>query len=136
MFKALEDSYAWASLPLRLTLGAIFLFTGIMKVMDFEGTKGMLAGLNFPAPMVFAVILTLAEVFGGAFLVLGFLTRVSSMWLTIVMIVAIVTYSIKHLADMQGQMGLLTNILIIGALVALILNGPGRLSLDEHLLWE
>lgn len=136
MFRFLENLSDYAALPLRLGLGALFLYTGINKAMDVAAVSGMLGSLGFPAPIFWAYLLMLAEIVGGAFLVVGFLTRLASGWLGIVLLTAIFTVHIRNLASYPQVMQMYMIVALLGGLIALMLSGPGKWSLDELFLWE
>ena len=135
MFKALENAYEYAPLPLRIGLAALFLTTGIMKAMDIESTAGFMGSLGFPAPMAVAIIVMAVEIIGGAFLLLGFLTRISATALTILLIVALVSAYLMNY-DPSKLVDVMKHLAWIGATIGLMLFGPGKLSVDEKLYWE
>jgi len=64
-----------AKLILRLSLGAMFIAHGLLKVMVFTlpGTVGFFESVGFPGWMAYLV--TAAEIGGGVFLILGIETR-------------------------------------------------------------
>jgi putative oxidoreductase len=135
MFKSLENRYEFAALPLRLGLAALFITTGILQLIDTAGTASYLKGLGIPAALVFAIILMVSELVGGIFLLFGLLTRLTAIWMTIVVLAfGIMAYGVNY------QAGMLTDIMrqlaVMGGTVCLMLSGPGRLSLDEKYLWE
>ena len=70
MFKSLENGYAFAALPLRLGLGALFIYMGIFNIMDTAGTTAQMSAIGFPAPMVFAMIIMISQLVCGAFIIL------------------------------------------------------------------
>ncbi len=135
MFKALEDQYEFAPVPLRIGLAAMFLTAGIMKAMNLEMTSQFMGGLGFPAPMAVATVVMVAEILGGAALLLGFLTRAAAAVLTIVLVVATVSaYVVKYDPSKLGD--IMKHLAWIGATLALMFSGPGKLSLDEKFFWE
>jgi len=132
MFRFLENKLEWNALPLRVFIGALFLFTGITKATNIEGTTSYLANVGFATlPEFWTYLLIAAEILGGLFILLGILTRLSALVLTIVLIVAIGTV---HLENFNVQ--LFKDAAIMGGLLSLLLQGPGKLSLDQWLLWE
>jgi putative oxidoreductase len=135
MFKALENAYEFAALPLRIGLAALFLTTGILQVMDTAATTEFMASIGLPSPMVFAIIVMVSQLVGGVFLLLGLLTRLTAIWLALVMTaLTIMTYCIHF--EAANIMPIAMQSAIIGANICLILSGPGRLSLDEKYFWE
>jgi len=117
----------FASLILRVATGAIFMMHGWSKFQGgTEGVAGMLGGLGFPMPEVFAVILIAVELLGGILLILGALTR----WAAFLAgIVALVAYLMVHMS--QGWSDSEFVILLFAACVALLALGGGRYSLDR-----
>lgn len=135
MFKSLENGYAFAALPLRLGLGALFLATGILSLWDTAKTTEFMTSLGFPAPMVFAMIIMISQLVCGAFIILGLLTRLSAIWMTIILLaVGIMTYGVNYQQGMLLE--ILSQLVLIGATLCLMLSGPGRWSLDEKYFWE
>lgn len=133
MFKKLEDLYEFAPLPLRVTLAALFLYAGIVKLMDLQMVVGFFGSAGIPIPSVLGPLVAVLETVGGAFLLLGLWTRMSAGVLAVIMVVAtIVTYK----PDVQSIGMSLQLVSIIGGLVALKLSGPGKWSLDEKFFWE
>jgi len=65
----------YAALILRVSLGALFLAHGLLKVFVFTvpGTVAYFAGLGLPAIAAYATIA--AEIVGGVLLIAGFATR-------------------------------------------------------------
>lgn len=92
---ATTDFFArYADVLMQLVVGLIFLFAGIGKLFTTPGIAGfggMLAGLGFPVPTFFAVLVGIVEFLGGILLILGLFTRISSVFLGIVVLVAILT---------------------------------------------
>jgi putative oxidoreductase len=133
MFKKLEDWYEFAPLPLRVTLAAMFLYAGIVKLMDLGMVAGFFGSAGIPAPAIMAPLVAVLETAGGLFLLLGLLTRASAFVLGIILVVAtIVTYDPDPM-----KIGMTLQLIsLIGGLVTLMLSGPGRLSLDEKFFWE
>ena len=82
---------------LRVVLGLLFFAAGLGKLLGpgGSGVSQFLEGLGCPIPLVFAWILILAEILGGAALIVGFKTNWASLLVGIVIIVAILTVGIK-----------------------------------------
>lgn len=82
-----------APLLFRLFLAPIFITFGLNKAMHFERTLAWFgsveSGLGLPFPAVFLGLVIGAEVIGGALLLLGFLTRLTTVPLMITMLVAL-----------------------------------------------
>ncbi|MAF34273.1 hypothetical protein CMO91_00335 [Candidatus Woesearchaeota archaeon] len=126
----------YAIIPLRLVLAAIFLFAGINKALSLSGTAEMFAGMGIPVPVVFAFIVMILEIVGGLCLLLGLFTRYASLWLTVIMIVAIALVGWKQLLVPVTRMNFFMLLAVLGGLITMILAGAKRPSLDEHFLLD
>jgi putative oxidoreductase len=76
---------------LRITLGALMLFHGLVKIFVFTpaGTVGFFASLGLPAPLAYLTILI--EAGGGLALILGLFTRWNALVQAAVLVGTIVT---------------------------------------------
>jgi len=86
-------SAEYAAFGLRVSSGALFLAHGLMKVFVFTvpGTVGYFESLGLPG--VFAYLTILAEVAGGAALILGVAPRLVSLALVPVLLGAVWVHS-------------------------------------------
>jgi putative oxidoreductase len=121
-------------LILRALLGFLVGVHGLQKLTTVgpEGFgHGLLAELGVPIPVVAGYVVTFAELVGGAFLILGLLTRLAALVLTIDLVVAIFLVKVNvGLIGMKGA-GAELELAYIAGFLALLLMGPGRLSLDR-----
>lgn len=126
----------WSLLILRLALAAIFIAHGGQKVFGWFGGQGLAAtaqsfsNLGISAP--FAYLAAFTEFFGGVAVLIGVLSRLASLGLATVMLVAV--YKI-HWANgfFLSDQGFEYNLALFAMSLALILAGPGRLALAD---WE
>lgn len=84
---------AWWAIPLiRLGVGAVFLSEGIQKFL-FPAVRGAgrFAEIGFSAPSLLSSIVGGFEIVCGAFILLGFYTRLAAIPTSMVMLVAILT---------------------------------------------
>jgi putative oxidoreductase len=126
----------WATLPLRLVLGAIFVHSGYGKLRGPTGFGNWLAELGYPMPRPTARGVATLEFFGGLALLAGLFTHWVAIPLAANMVVATYTNAVKlHLpfSGNENAQGYELDILMVGALVALVLGGAGPLSLDQLL---
>ena len=119
-------------LILRLTVGAAFVFHGWYKITGDGGMTGWMHSTDVPGFMQAAA--ALSEFVGGIGLILGLLTPAATFFLACTMIVAI---GMAHLS--QGQPFVSPKPSspswelpagYLAAVLAVLLAGPGRLSLD------
>lgn len=138
---------AYWPLPLRLLLGAAFLFHGLPKLGGGHAAfLGTLHQLGVPAPGFFAWVVALLEVLGGVALIAGALVPVVTVLLIVEMLVAMVKVHLPHgfnfvnvtgmtpQGPQFGVPGAEVNLLYVAALLALLIGGPGPLSFDERVM--
>ncbi len=124
-----------AILFIRVTLGVIFLAHGLQKTFGLfggpgvEGVTGMLKGMGFAFPGIWAWILCLTELMGGLFLILGILPRISAALIAIVMVVAIA--KVHGPKGLLGQGGFEYPLLILMTCISLMITGGGKFSLFD-----
>lgn len=114
---------------LRVVAGLLLaLLHGSGKVPPSEQLIGGVTALGFPAPTLFAWLAGLAELAGGIFLAVGFLTRPSALVIAFTMLVAVFG---THAADPVNvkELGLLY--LVIA--VIFLARGAGRWSVDRFI---
>jgi putative oxidoreductase len=121
---------SWGITVLRVVVGTVFLVHGGQKLFSwgFHGVAGFLGGLGIPFPMFSGVVLTLVELLAGAALVLGLLTRWAAVLLALEMLVAILTFHLKH--GFFVPAGVEYPLTLLAANVTLLLSGPGAASVD------
>jgi len=117
----------------------VFLAHGLQKLFGMwggsgiEGTTALLAswGLNPAQPL--AILAGVAELGGGALLIIGGLTR----WVALALIVevGVAVWKANYLNGLfltsAGGPGVEYRLVLIGALLCLSLTGPGAFSVDE-----
>ena len=113
-----------AFMGMRAAIGAIFIAHGVGKFNP--GFAGFLSGpLGLPAEL--AIVIALAETVGGILLVFGVVSRIASGWLSIIMLGAI--FHVKGAASLTGDGGAELDVILLGALLVLVVAGPGRVSI-------
>lgn len=112
----------YASLLLRVGLGGLFLAAGIMKLLDPAMFTGMLEGMGFPMAAVFAWIVIVVEVLGGASVVAGFKLKWTVPPLAFILLVAVGLGA-------GGAGVIMSNIALILCLASLWCMDPGMWSL-------
>jgi putative oxidoreductase len=126
----------WALLVARVVVGAIFMVHGAQKLFGAFGGPGLSAIVQMMGPLGYLV--TIGEFFGGLGLIFGFLSRFSAASIILIMLGAI---GLVH-----GQFGFFMNwtgkqagegfeyhLLVIGALLPILIAGPGRFAIGRYL---
>jgi len=127
------SNLSWGITVLRVVVGVVFLAHGWQKLfqLGFHGVAGFFGGAGIPLPFVSAVIVTLVEFAGGIALILGFLTRFAAALNGFDMIVAILVVHLKNGFMKPG--GFEHPLTLLAACVALVMVGPGAVSVDGAL---
>lgn len=124
-------------LALRLFFGISFMLAGWGKLQDISKFADTLLTLQIPSPEIMAWIAALTELIGGAFLAIGFLSRIAAIPLIIVMGVAYATVHVESVWQFFNNPSLFVKESPFNFLLAALLIfafGPGVFSLDWLLL--
>ncbi|MBK9156097.1 MAG: DoxX family protein [Chloracidobacterium sp.] len=114
---------------LRIFTGIALAFAhGIGKVPPAEGLVSRVEAMGFPAPSFFAWAAGLSEFAGGIFLALGLFTRISSLFIAVTMLVALVGVHAADPFNVQEKA-----FLFLFIAIAFLLKGSGDWSLDSFL---
>jgi len=115
---------------LRVVVGIVFVMHGGQKLffIGFRNVAGFMGSLGIPLPWLAAVVVTLVEFLGGLALILGYFARTAAALLAIVMLVAVLAVHLKH--GFFAPAGFEFPLTLLAANLALLLSGPGALSLD------
>ena len=114
---------------LRIFTGvALMMAHGVGKIPPSDGLVNRAGEIGFPVPIVFAWAAAFSEFVGGAFLALGFLTRVSSFFIACTMVTALIGV---HRADPFQRQELAFLYFFIA--LAFMFKGAGDWSIDRYL---
>lgn len=128
----------FAPLVARVVVGVIMFAHGLQKLLG-PGPLGfgnnVLAGLGVPLPGLMGIVVTLVEVVGGFLLIIGLLSRLSALLLTIDLVVAIllVKVGVGFLSPQGGGVGAELDLALIAGFLVVLFASPGKLSLDHAL---
>lgn len=118
----------------RVALGAIFIKSGIQKLLTLGAFAASLAQRGVPQSDTWAVIGATVEFVGGILIVTGFQTRYASLLLILFVIVATgISHRFWEFADAARraqESQFFKNLAIIGGFLLLYVAGGGRFSLD------
>ena len=122
-------------LMIRLIVGLVFLYHGAEKLFGAFGGSGIggfakfLGNIHVPYPMVAAALSAGTEFFGGLALILGLFLRLAMIPMAFNMIVAVHATSGHGFSVVKG--GFEYPLVMLVALAALAVTGPGRWSVDR-----
>lgn len=120
-------------LAIRLYWGWQFFLTGKGKLMNLDRTTGFFESIDIPLPKLNAIMAGTTEAVGGLLLLFGLFSRIISVPLTFVMLIA---YATAHSDEMKAIFSDPDKFLsaapfqFMMACVLIFVFGPGKLSLD------
>lgn len=118
----------------RVALGAIFLKSGLQKLLALSAFAASLGQRGIPQSGIWAVIAVTVEFFGGIVIVTGMRTREASLLMILFVIVATgLSHRFWEFADAARraqESQFFKNLSIIGGFLLLFVSGGGRFSLD------
>ena len=139
----IKPERSWMQLPLRFVLGFGFMAHGWAKLSRGpEGFARLLQQIGVPAPLLTAWTTTFLEIFGGAAILIGALVAYVGVPLIAMMAVAMFTIHMRYgfssintigltaAGPQFGPPGYEVNLLYIAGLLAVMVGGPGVLSID------
>ena len=132
-YKGVKNLEKLKDIPLlliRLVLAYGFYVPAKMKWSDINSIIDWFKTLHVPAPALNAYMAATTEAAGVVLLVLGLGTRIISIPLTVVMLVAIKTVHWNNGFD-AGENGFEIPLYYLIMLLLLLIYGPGRISLDN-----
>src|SRR5712675_808736 len=121
-----------APLFARITVGWVFLWSGWGKLNNLPQVTENFIGWGIPFPHFFTPLTSGIEFFGGLFLLLGLLTRISAGALGVTMIVAIRSARWGDVDSLETLLGF-DEFEYLALFLWLAIAGAGVISLD-HLL--
>lgn len=126
--------YPYGPAVLRLAVGTVFVAHGAQKLFGvwggpgLSGTAAFMGQLGLGPGLPLALLVGIVELAGGLMLILGALTLYAALALAIDMGVAI--WKIHLAAGFFLPSGYEFAVALLGALISLMLTGPGVFSID------
>lgn len=132
--KILSSDNSKSTLIIRLMVGTVFLSEGIQKFL-FPAVRGVgrFEKTGLPSPEILGSLVGSFEIICGVFILLGFLTRLASVPLIVIMLTAMATTKAEIFAD-SGLWEMLhasrTDWSMLLGSIFLFIKGGGRFSID------
>ncbi|MEN2489079.1 DoxX family protein [Flavobacterium sp. B11] len=136
--KITKTDLSKTTILIRLMVGAVFLSEGIQKFL-FADTlgAGRFAKIGLPNPEFLGPFVGSFEIICGLFILVGLLTRLASIPLIIIMIVAIATTKSEVLAEKgfwEMMHGSRTDWAMLLGSIFLFIKGGGLWSIDNKIM--
>ena len=119
----------WPPLVFRLILAYGFFEPALKKWSNMEAIAQWFAGMHYPLPTLNAYLAATTEISGSILLLLGLGTRLISLPLMFVMLVAIFTVHIGN-GFAAGSNGFEIPLYYLAMLFSLVVTGSGKFSVD------
>ena len=120
----------------RILLALIFVVAGIAKLFDYERFEGLMLAHKMPAVPVLLPLTIAVEVIGALLVATGYQARIGAALLIAFIIPATLIFHTSLVLPIQPglmaefqQQNLMKNLAILGALILVLVNGPGPGSL-------
>ena len=108
------------------------------KALGYDIKQTQIFFMIMGLPQELAAFMALLEVFGGALLIIGVLTRILTFLFTLIeMIVAFIILNISHFMPIPKgfEFALLSiPLILLTVSISLLLTGPGRISIEWDIL--
>ena len=114
----------------RIFLSALFLFNGIAKIFDYEGTIEYMENFEVPGYLISPAIII--EILFPILLIIGYKTRLSAIVLASFTILLAVIFHTDFSSQIQLTQ-LLKNFAIAGGFIIIFVYGPDKYSIDYML---
>ena len=131
--KFIEGTGKLRDVPLllfRIVLAVGFYEPAMMKLKNLSGVAEWFGSMNYPLPMVSASLSMVTEVGGIILLILGLGTRLISIPMMFIMVIASLTVHLPN-GFPAGDNGFEIPLYYFLMLFALVIYGPGKFSLDH-----
>jgi putative oxidoreductase len=126
----IANHFLWAGpLLARLSVGYVFMLTGWGKLQNLDRVTEYFTSLGIPAPHILTPFVSGMECFGGLFLMLGILTRISAGGLAVTMIVAIASAKWAEVDSLHTLLGFEETLFLV-IFTWLAICGASKASLD------
>ena len=113
----------------RLLIGLPFAMSGLGKLAAYGKTTAMIAAVGLPVPPLAYAVAVAVELGGGLLLVAGYQARLVAIALAVFSIATAVSFH-SNFADQNQMIHFMKNLSMAGAMVFIIANGSGPMSLD------
>lgn len=124
-----------ATILIRLAVGFTFLVAGSRKLLDVEGGVGFFGSIGIPVPEAMFPFVGVMEVLCGFLVLIGLLTRIAAIPLSIIMVVALITTKLPQIPG--GFLDFLNasrlDVTMLLCAIYLIWVGAGRWSVDAQI---
>ena len=122
---------AYVAVAGRVLIAAIFLWSGLGKILDPASALGYISSVGLPFPKIGLGIAILVELLGGLALVVGYRTRLVAVGLALFSIATALVFH-SALADQNQFIHFMKNLAMAGGLLQVAAFGAGPVGVDAR----
>lgn len=112
----------------RLAIAALFVRSGLDKLLHLAGFEGVFAARGLPLPLAWALVAALIEFLGGLAVAIGLRTRFAALLL--------ILFTVAANSSARGfwttDSNVLNELAIIGGLLYVFVRGAGSIAMDRR----
>jgi putative oxidoreductase len=120
----------------RVLLALMFVWSGVSKLTNLDGTAGYIAAGGLPMPDLLAVVVALFELIAGVALAVGWHARWAALALGVFTLLASALFhqfwAVPAAQQMVQQLMFLKNMAVAGGMFIVAAFGSGPFSLDSR----
>ena len=116
----------------RIFIGVLFIYYGILEAGHWSYSVGYLMSMGIPASQILVAGTIALDFLGGIFVILGYRMRFGAWLLVISMILSMVILFGMWKNQTVAMTQVFCNLAILGGCFALIIAGPGAMSVDAR----
>ena len=115
----------------RILLSIIFIMAGLSKFGNIDGTAGYIGSVGLPMGTLLAWAAAIFETIAGIMILVGFQTKLAAWALAAFCIIAGLLFH-NNFSEQIQMILFMKNLAIAGGFLALIVAGPGSISIDSR----
>ena len=112
----------------RIFISSIFLFSGINKILNYDGTTQWMEGYGIPG--IFLVPAIIIEIIFPLFIIIGYKTKIAALVMALFTLTVAIIFHTNFNNGMQMTF-FLKDLAIAGGFIIILINGAGLLSIDH-----
>ena len=112
----------------RILISSVFLISGFNKINQYDRTIEWMESFGVPGILIIPAILL--EIIGSLMIIIGYKTRVIATLFSIFCITLAIIFH-NDFSDQMQLVSFLKNLALAGGFLFLVVNGPGKISLDK-----
>lgn len=120
----------YGSLVGRFFISIVFFMAGMSKITNYVGTQGYMEAMGVPGALLPLVIAL--EILGALAIIIGYKTKVSAFLLAGFSLLSAFMFH-NDFSDQVQSIMFMKNIAITGGFLFLVVNGAGKISVDNKL---